>query len=72
MRMLRRDSAEADTDEAAAGSILVWNGLVTRMRRVSAEGENASRVDVESARQSPHALPKSRSSGEVSEKQPCR
>ncbi len=37
MRVLRKEAAEVDGDEAAAGSILVWNGLVTRMRRVSAD-----------------------------------
>jgi len=37
VRVLRNEAAKADADEAAAGSILVWNGLVTRMRRVGVE-----------------------------------
>ena len=37
MRVLRKEAAEVHGDEAGAGSILVWNGLVTRMRRVSAD-----------------------------------
>ncbi len=64
MSVLRNEAAEVDSDEAAASSILVWNGLVARMRRVSAEAENAARVDVESARQSPHDRGEPRSSGE--------
>ena len=72
MRVPRKEAAKKGGDEAPAGSILVWNGLVTRMRRVNAEGENASRVDVESARQTPHDWTKAGSSGEVSETQPCR
>jgi hypothetical protein len=72
VRVPRKEAAKVDGDEAAASPILVWNGLVARMRRVSAEGENASRVEVESARQTPHDWTKSGSSGEVSETQPCR
>jgi hypothetical protein len=37
VRVLRKEAAEVHGDEAGAGSILVWNGLVTRMRRVSAD-----------------------------------
>jgi hypothetical protein len=35
--VLRKDGAKIEGDDAAAGSILVWNGLVTRMRRVSSD-----------------------------------
>jgi hypothetical protein len=58
----RNDAAKVDGDEAAASPILVWNGLVARMRRASGEAERASCMDVESARQTPHDLPKSRNS----------
>ena len=37
MRVLRNEAAKEGDDEAAAASILVWNGLVARLRRVSAD-----------------------------------
>ncbi len=64
MRVLRKEEAEVDGDEEAAGSILVWNGLVTRMRPVGVEAENASRLDVESATRDPNGCVDPRSSGE--------
>ncbi|MGH3116253.1 MAG: hypothetical protein ACRDQ2_03930 [Gaiellales bacterium] len=45
MRALRKE-AKTEADEAATGAILVWNGLVTRMRRVGVAAEHASRMDV--------------------------
>jgi hypothetical protein len=68
--VFRKEAAEVDGDEAAAGSILVWNGLVARMRRVSAEADNPVRLDVESATR-PHDCGEPRKSGEESETHAC-
>ena len=70
MRVLRKEAAEVDADEAAAGSILVWNGLVTRIRRVSVEAESASRADVESTTR-PHDCGEPNTSGKESQTQAC-
>jgi hypothetical protein len=45
VRVLPNEAAKVVGDERAAGSILVWNGLVTRMRRVSVEAKSASGLD---------------------------
>jgi hypothetical protein len=68
VRVLRKEAVEVDGDATPAGSILVWNGLVTRMRRASVEAESPSRVDV-AARQTLHGRGESRRSGEESEAQ---
>ncbi len=44
--MLRRNAAKAAGDEAVPGPILVWNGLVTQIRPVGVEAENAPGLDV--------------------------
>jgi hypothetical protein len=64
--VLRKEAAKVVGDERAAGSILVWNGLVTRIRHAIVETERASRMDVELARQTPHDSPKPRTSGKGS------
>jgi hypothetical protein len=63
---MRRYAAKVGGDEAPAGSILVWNGLVTRMRRLSAAAENPVRPDVKSAT-GPHDRGEPCRSGEESE-----
>ena len=49
MSVPRNETAHVDGDEAAASPILVWNGLVARMRRASGEPENPAQLEVESA-----------------------
>jgi hypothetical protein len=68
VRVLRKEAAKDGDAQAAAGPILVWNGLVTRMRRVSGEAESRVSPDVESETR-PHGWGEPLRSGEESETQ---
>ncbi len=63
MRVVGDEAAKDGDGQAAPGPILVWNGLVTRMRRVSSQAENGVSRDVESATR-PHGWGEPRRSGE--------
>jgi hypothetical protein len=66
----RNEAANVDGDEAAVSPILVWNGLVARMRRASGEPENPAQLEVESATR-PRDRGEPRRSGEGSKAQAC-
>jgi hypothetical protein len=66
----RNEAAKVGGDDAAAGSILVWNGLVARMRRASGEPETPAQLEVESTTR-PRDRGEPPRSGEGSKAQAC-
>ena len=54
---LRNEAEKVGADEAAAGSILVWNGLVARMRRIGVDGRRVRLAWTSSAHSSEDESP---------------